>query len=328
MRIRTLALWLLLLGCLLPALTLTIVRLAEPGSGVAVRAISFTSFGLPAWAVVFALGLGKVLFPGERSWRPWAVLGLVAAVGVGLHGWWVSPLYVGRTPAPAEDARSFTVMTANLLKGQADSIGVVEKAAVASVDVLVLQEVTPAALRQMERAGLSDAFPYRAGQPADGVEGTMVLSATRLGEATRLDTRFDSWAVTIFRPEGELRLLAVHPQPPMQAAQGWWRDHEQVRLAATEDVDIIAGDFNATPDHRPMRSLRGAGFRSAVEVANSGWQPTWPADGATDWLGRWIPRAVEIDHVLVGPDLTALDTHRLDIPGTDHNAVVAELAPR
>ena len=35
-----------------------------------------------------------------------------------------------------------------------------------------------------------------------------------------------------------------------------------------------------------------------------------------------------IDHVLVGPRLTGLDLHTVDVPGSDHRGLVAEVAPR
>jgi hypothetical protein len=38
------------------------------------------------------------------------------------------------------------------------------------------------------------------------------------------------------------------------------------------------------------------------------------------------PDRVQIDHVLVGDSLTSLGTHTISIDGTDHLAVVAELA--
>jgi hypothetical protein len=45
-------------------------------------------------------------------------------------------------------------------------------------------------------------------------------------------------------------------------------------------------------------------------------------------LGFSIPNVVLIDHVLVGPTFAAISTHTLDIPETDHRAVVAEVAAK
>ena len=86
------------------------------------------------------------------------------------------------------------------------------------------------------------------------------------------------------------------------------------------------GDLNATVDHEPMRRLADAGYRSATELANEGWQPTWPAYGVVHVAGVEVPRLVQIDHVLLGRRMAALETHTLAIRGTDHRALVAEVA--
>jgi hypothetical protein len=44
--------------------------------------------------------------------------------------------------------------------------------------------------------------------------------------------------------------------------------------------------------------------------------------------GVELPRVVQIDHVLVGPRLAAIESRTLAIPGTDHRALVAEVAPK
>jgi hypothetical protein len=77
-----------------------------------------------------------------------------------------------------------------------------------------------------------------------------------------------------------------------------------------------------------MRALANMGYRSAAELANEGWQPTWPAAGGRSVLGISVPNVVEIDHVLVGPTFAAIGTHTRDIPETDHRALVAEVAAK
>ena len=89
------------------------------------------------------------------------------------------------------------------------------------------------------------------------------------------------------------------------------------------EPDLVVGDFNATADHAPMRALADAGYRDVGELANQGWQPTWPTRGVFDLLG--LPLA-QIDHVLVGDRLAALDLGTVAVPGSDHRAVVATVA--
>ncbi|MGH3336711.1 MAG: endonuclease/exonuclease/phosphatase family protein, partial [Nocardioides sp.] len=133
---------------------------------------------------------------------------------------------------------------------------------------------------------------------------------------------WDSWRVWM----GQHTLFAVHPHAPTDIAK-WRRDHYVIRAAVTDEhPDLVVGDFNATPDHPPMRALADAGYRSASELANEGWQPTWPAVAGASVLGISVPNFVHIDHVLVGPGFAAISTHTLDIPESDHRALVAELA--
>ena len=129
---------------------------------------------------------------------------------------------------------------------------------------------------------------------------------------------FQGWQATY---DG-LTVLGVHPVAPVDPAGLGRSDHRAILEAAEDaDADLIVGDINATPDHDVMRNLDDAGFRDAGELANEGWQPTWPANHVGD-----LPVAAA-----AGPDrprarrrpLASLGTQTVDIDGTDHLALVA-----
>ncbi|MFC6343354.1 endonuclease/exonuclease/phosphatase family protein, partial [Nocardioides hankookensis] len=222
-------------------------------------------------------------------------------------------------PPAADGATPVVVMTANLRLGEADGIEVVGAATEAHVDLLVVEEVTPAVLADMDRAGLKELLPYRVGLPGTMATGTMAFATTPLTDGTRLSTPLGSWSFTM----GDLRVLAVHPTYPVDAS-GWAHDQQVVRDAVADDEpDVVVGDFNATVDHQPLRDLADLGYRDVGELANDGWHPTWPASGAFDLLG--LPLA-QIDHVLLGDRLAALGMHTVGIPGSDHRGVVATVA--
>ena len=244
----------------------------------------------------------------------------------GLHAGWLAPMVTGQAPAAAAGAEALTVMTSNGLTGQVDGVALVQAAADAEVDVLVVQEITAPQLELMRSAGIDEGWPYAVGEPGVGTQGTMVFSRYALGTATRVATEFDSWSTTLAAPDGELTLLAVHPFPPTVAAQ-WHDDLATVREAAA-GADLVVGDLNATLDHRPLQRLEDDGFRDAAELTNAGWQPTWPANGEYHLVGVPLPPLVAIDHVLVGPRLTALSTRTVTLDGTDHAALLAEVALR
>ncbi len=302
-----------------PGVVLTLVRLLDPWDGRWVRLEAFTPLGIVVYGAALVVVLIRFAF--ARRWAT-GIAAAAVALGLALHLAWFAPMVSGANPPPRQGAEPLRVMVANLYAGRTDGLDVVRAASEEDVDVLVATEVTPGALSRMERAGLDSLFGHRAGRPGASVEGTMVFANVRLGTATRLHTTWDSWRVTM----GQHTLFAVHPHAPTDIAK-WRRDHYVIRAAATdEQPDLVVGDFNATPDHPPMRALADAGYRSASELANEGWQPTWPAASGASVLGISVPNVVQLDHVLVGPAFAAISTHTLDIPESDHRALVAELA--
>ncbi|MBD8868941.1 endonuclease/exonuclease/phosphatase family protein [Nocardioides donggukensis] len=318
----------LVLVLLVPAVLLTGAWLVEPlvgQSGTLVRAVAFTPYALPGYALA---GAG-LLVAWARHRRPaTGVALLVAVTGCLLHAWWLAPVYAGAEPAPAAGSPSLAVLSVNLLGGAADEAAVLRQAVDRDVDVLVLQEITAASLARLESAGLEARYPHRAGRAGADVEGTMILSRHPLSRVERVRTGFGSWAATVAVRGTPVRLLGVHPRPPIGSARDWRDDHAVIAEAVTRGVDLVAGDFNATADHRPMRALAGRGWRSAAELANVGWAPTWPADGQVRVLGLALPRLVGIDHVLVGERLAVLEASRVPVPGTDHSGVLAEVTAR
>lgn len=330
MRWHTVLFRLVLAGLLVPAVGLTLLRLLEPEVGVLVRLTSFAPVALPLYFVAFAMVLGKLVFPGTESVRAWTTLMAVVLVGTGLHAWWISPQFIGSRPDPGHGEQKLQVMTMNLFRGAADPSAVVETAALERVDVLVLQEVTPEALRELEEFGLSEAYPYRAGEPQEGVRGTMAFATYRIRAVQRLETEFDSWSFDVVLPRGLLRVYAVHAQPPFGEANGWRADLAVMAKAAEKDreLDLLVGDLNATPDHAEFRKLIDFDLRSAAERSNAGWQPTWPDNGEKTYGWFTMPRLVQIDHVLVGRSMTATSTETFSIKGSDHRALVAEVAFR
>lgn len=316
---RAVALLLVLL--LVPGVLLTLVRLVDPWGERWVQLESFTPFGIAAYGVALVVVL--IMFAFARSWGTGIASGAVA-VGLALHLAWFAPMVSGANPPPREGAEPLRVMVANLYLGEADGVAVVRAANREDVDVLVVHEVTPGLLADMERAGLDSLFGHRAGKPGKSKEGTMIFAATKLGKATQLHTKWGSWMVSM----GDYTLFAVHPHAPTDIGI-WRRDHHVIRAAVTdEQPDLVVGDFNATPDHPPMRALAEAGYRSATELANEGWEPTWPAAAGASVLGISVPNVVHIDDVLVGPSFAAVGTHTVDIAGSDHRALVAEVAAK
>lgn len=321
MRVLTVLCWVALLAVLAPAVVLTVNRFVEPSWGPAIRAEAFTPLGLPLYAAALTgLAVALVLADGNRG--PLVAVAVLCALGLGVHAWWWSPEVLGGDPAPPATADRLVVMTANLFEGRGDTGQLVAAVRDADADILVVEEITHEALADLDAAGLPDLLPYRAGSPGDAVEGTMVFARRPVGATTRLGTNLGSWEVEV----GPVTVLAVHPAAP--TLPDAWRDDHATILAATRATrpDLVVGDLNATDDHAPLRALADAGWRDAARLAHQGWQPTWPAHGLFSVLGIPLPPVTRIDHVLVGPGWSSLGTRTVTIDGTDHRAVVAEVA--
>lgn len=305
----------------LPASTLTLLRVLGLEAGAAVRLESFTPLAAPAYAVLVVV-LALAAWRARARLRAAAVVALVVAVaGLGVHLWWWSPMVLGTTPAA--DGPPVVVMTANMLEGGGDAQQVVDAVRRDAVDVLVIEEITPDLVRRLEVAGIDQLLPNRAGGTNQYVAGTSIFSRLPVQDQQRVDTPMQSYSVRV----GDLTLLAVHPSAPVYP-QDWVRDQATILdVARRERPDLVVGDFNATLDHVPMQRLVAAGWRDAAELANSGWQPTWPSNELFHLGPVGLPPLVQIDHVFVGSGMTALSTHTVEIGRTDHRGLVATVAP-
>jgi endonuclease/exonuclease/phosphatase (EEP) superfamily protein YafD len=122
-------------------------------------------------------------------------------------------------------------------------------------------------------------------------------------------------------PDGvQLGLACVHPNPPLSAAAV--RDWRAVMRALPAPFaggrrTVLAGDFNATLDHRDLRRLLARGYTDAADATGDGLRPTFSA-------ARPLP-PITIDHVLVPAAIGVRRVTAHAIAGTDHRALIAEL---
>jgi endonuclease/exonuclease/phosphatase (EEP) superfamily protein YafD len=229
-------------------------------------------------------------------------------------------------PNVGPDSPYLTVMTLNLYKGAADAAAVVRNLVKHRVDVLAVQELTPEAMADLVREGVADLLPYSHVDPrvnpfGDGLWARWPLvplpplaRVTSAAPRARI-TVGGQWPVTV---------TAVHPIAPVAGNERRWQaDLAQIRsgLANTDGLQIVAGDFNASRDHRPFRDLLAVGLIDCADAAQRRSLPgyTWPTD-------RSIPAIMRLDHVLVsGTGIRVHESQLISIPGTDHRGVLAVL---
>lgn len=277
-----------------------------------------------AAAAVVAVGVG---------W--WLALPIATAAAF-LVGWQVPPR---RRPGPqpvlepggaSADSSAVIVrfLTLNALVGRASPAVIVGLVRQLTPDVLAVQELTPELAASLAEAGLPDLLPFSCLEPRPGHTGVGLWSSRPVHQldpvpATRnpmpraqLDV---GWPVTI---------TVVHPPAPLRGGHGAWQqdmDRLLVALTGTAGQQLVAGDFNASRDHRAFRALLAADFADCADAAQQRPWPgfTWPAN-------RRFPPVMRLDHVLVSrPGAIVRESRTLAIPGTDHRGVLAviELQP-
>jgi endonuclease/exonuclease/phosphatase (EEP) superfamily protein YafD len=288
--------------------------LALDGGHPLVAMIAFTPYVAASAIVPLVVALVA------REW----VVAAVAALALGLLALALAPRALdGPQHARSDRAgQPLVVMTVNLRFGGADARAVLRLIREHDVDVLSLQELTPEAVARLDEAGARRLLPgrvLRAGARGSGT-GLMArrplrpLLAPRAGDPEQLQ------AALRLPGGGELDVVCVHPDPPISAeAVGDWRAVMRALPASVTDGrrTVLAGDFNATLDHRDLRRLLARGYADAADATGDGLRPTFDAAPP-------LP-PIAIDHVLVPAGIGVRRVASHAIAGTDHRALLAEL---
>ena len=292
------------------------------------------AFGYSGWSPVSILqSLTPILlFPAlpiavvALLARRFAMAGTSAGIVLALVILVAPVIWHDSRPTIPPESQGLVVAHSNLLYSNKDrSTEAIATLLATDADVLVLNEFTLIHRADLVAAGAEQTYPYRAERADYGPQGIGVWSkyplsdtsffpsATRLGLTTTVDIN-----------GAAVRLLAVHPPPPINAdaLRGWLDGLQQIEQLAHEagPPTIIVGDFNASRWHPPFRRLLDDGWHDVHEWLGDGFGATWPTD-------RWLPPAfVRLDHVLLGSGLAPVSVKDLDIAGSDHRGVVVRLA--
>ncbi|MFD5627587.1 endonuclease/exonuclease/phosphatase family protein [Streptomyces sp. NPDC127072] len=300
---------------LAPSAVLLVVRLTglDAGTPFAVPMVLF-----PYSAVVSVLVLGVVAaVPALRSRWTVPVVAALAVVQVGL----LVPRFVPENRDVPPGSPQLRVATLNTDVGGADPRAVLELVRTERIDVLALEQLPPGGVAALDKAGLGALMPYRELHPEydSSIYSRRPLSH---GGTTDSDTAWPQTTAEITLGGRTVELVAVHTYYPLGDADRWTRDMTSLAsLARRGGPDtVFLGDFNASLDHAPMRRLLSAGLTDIHAELGRGWVRTWPVGHAL------VPPMVQLDHVLHGSGLAGVSVSERTVPGTDHRAVVAELA--
>jgi endonuclease/exonuclease/phosphatase family metal-dependent hydrolase len=221
---------------------------------------------------------------------------------------------------PAAAGAHLRVMSANVNKGQADPVAIMNLVRNYSVDVLTLPELDRPILSKLDEAGLADALPYRVVDPRPGAAGSGIASRYPLRTVilTSDSTLSQPAAVVDLPGRDDIEIVAVHIQAAIHGnANTWRRELSSLPPPNPARVRVLAGDFNSTFDHGAFRSILDRGYVDAAEQMGEGLSSTW-----STWPSG-LP--LTIDHILIANRSAVSSYAVLDLPGSDHNAILAEL---
>ena len=321
---------------------------------IALRSGLVVGFGLMA-LVTGASALIRILRrEGGRRTTAVALILLIAAVG---HAWVLCSRGLGNdesapaaiAPAgsisadPADWDGGLTTFNFNTHYSEAYKVELAVAIRRAAADVVVLPETSAEYGQAIADLLAQDGLRYTvfsAGDQKDDADPTTVLVSAVLGDYEQAQAPAGAGhGAVLLRPAGGAELnghrrptiLGVHTHAPVPGSMEEWLASVEVvvgqcRGAGSDGAGqgpepglVIAGDFNATLDHAPMKDLGGCAD-AALETGIGG-VSTWPTSSHTTLLGS------PIDHVLAdSATWSARSASVLALSGSDHRALVVELS--
>lgn len=276
------------------------------------QALSFLPWlTLPALlAALLALAARRRLLAG------WAVLVLAGTA------WFTLPYGPDTTTARGPVVERLRVLAANVEFGEATT-ALTEAVRRERPRIVYVSECDRACAGALTSA-LATALPHRTVVDGEGSTGSLILSAHPLTPRPPIPAAMGMPGATARIGGRDVELRLAHPLPPVPGQVGLWKSE----LGRVEDFAaahrdsgpvLLAGDFNASQDHASFRAVLDAGrLHDAARLAGAARTPTWPRELS-------VPPFVQIDHVLVSDDFRVRGVRFLDLAGSDHRAVLADL---
>ncbi|MGI0488672.1 endonuclease/exonuclease/phosphatase family protein [Pantanalinema rosaneae CENA516] len=254
----------------------------------------------------------------RSRWR-WMIVSLVC---IGLNAAEILPWYF---PAASvhESTPSLRVLLSNVKVQNRQYDRVIALVREVQPDIAVFQEVNQVWLDQLDI--LRDQLPYRVSDSEATRFGNVIYSALPLQQVSSrrfAQERFPSLLAEI-QPERDrppIALIATHPSPPLKPADFAARNQQFTAMAdyiqKVSDPVMVIGDLNTT-----MWSPNYRKFVQQTRLRNSrvgfGILPTWPAQ---------LPLlTIPIDHCLVSPEITVIQTQTGKNIGSDHLPLIVDL---
>ena len=122
-------------------------------------------------------------------------------------------------------------------------------------------------------------------------------------------------------PAGILGIIGAHMTRPIPVGQVHHQQkHAELLTSLASEIEgplVLVGDFNAVTWGRVVRQIE----RDSGLSAHRGMEGTWPS--AMPW-----PFRLPIDHIFTSDDVEIVSREVVNLPGSDHHAVMVELRLR
>jgi len=226
-----------------------------------------------------------------------------------------------RDHQPTATGPTLRILSANLMFSTVDPDYLYNLIRRTHPDLVSLQEFTPDEADGLAKAGISQLLPYNLLQPEWGAAGSGLYSRFPLNPLLEPATTMRMPRATVDLPEGrQFEMYVVHPLPPINRDQTrtWLHDLGTLPPAYKDGpVRVLAGDFNATLDMSPFRTILSHGYADSADRRGAGLIPTWGVD-------KFGP-PLSFDHVVVDRRVAVRGYGVHLLPGSDHRAVLAVL---
>lgn len=273
----------------------------------------FAHFLLPAIVAALVMAL-LAAFAGRTT--AMLIFMVLAAAAIALVWPWVQ-----QPSAAAATGPRFTLMTFNVYYNNPQLDRIADFVRETKPDIVVLLEVIPRVRPGLDAVAAQ--YPYRVECWQEKWCDALILSRFPLTDirATLPEPKFrrPMGAVELTVEGRKLTLFPTHlslPYPLSRRGDQLGEVEEVVStVAAVAGPRILAGDFNASAWAATMRRLR----EKLNMTLLTGGDGTWPT---------FLPRAmsIPIDHVLATQELALLSRKLFTVSGSDHRAVLAEIA--
>jgi len=280
--------------------------------------------GVGTALLVLRLAIGQAIAGVlVACWLVWPALPYV--LGASLQGEEVRP----PPESAAPDMESIRILMWNVRIGNEDAgQGILDFVDQEDPDVVVLFEVWLDLYRDLFNE-MRGRYEHHVISPREDSFGLWAFTRLPLvedrsgGEGGEFLKEYPIADVVLESPGGrEIRLLGIHPPPPLGPAAAGIRDRylrAAARMLALEERPVIwLGDFNCTPFSPRFREVRAtAGVRDTAW--GHGPLPSWEPL-PVPWFG------LPLSHVLIrGPSWSVLDRRLLPRTGSDHRPITVEI---